>query len=218
MNFHTTTSEILKFVKCAVGLALLASLAACNGGSSAPAAAVPVPAVAAADVVAPITATTVAALVPAAGATATTVTFNSGFSGVDATGAPVDILGAATVSFAAGATPATPTFNISNGGNTASGDTTFASCHFLVKSSTFPASSALAMGKTVIVNPCEIKVTAKNAAADGTSVLRDVQMTFGSTISAPVSIPVVIKSDGSVIINNTTVELVPITQVTGGGA
>lgn len=111
-------------------------------------------------------------------------------------------------------------FSIASGGNTATGTTTYGSCIFTVATSTFPASSPLAAGKVVTVEPCQItsKVSGQQPSATATST--PTLLVLGTANSATVSLPTIIEPSGNVIINGTsvgTVTLAPTTGATGGG-
>lgn len=218
-------SESVELAKWTIGLTLLAALAACSeGGSNAPPATVPVT-VATTNVVVPVTAATVAALAPAAGAAPTPFVFNSGFSGVDAAGAAVNLGGSTTFAVtsagtpAAGATPATaPAFAITNGGNTASGDITFGSCIFTVKTSNAPSTSALAVGKVIKVDPCTLTVNTIGDTCGTLSTNDNLTLLFGSTSSISAVFPVTVSCTGLVTINNTSLGTVTLQVTTGAGS
>jgi hypothetical protein len=115
-------SKAIELVKWTIGGALLAGLVACGGGGGGSFS--PVGYVATSDSTTKVTAANIGALAPVSGAAPTVFLFNSGFSGVDGTGAAVNLGGATTFSVtdagtpAAGTTPATPsTATITNGGH-----------------------------------------------------------------------------------------------------
>ena len=169
---------------------------ACGGGSDTPAQ------VAAADAALPAAPATTAAVantpfafpagVPSFGTTATT-----------------------TVAFTN--TSTTPAFSIASGGNTASGTTTFGSCHFLVTASTFPAGSPLAVGQTVTVNPCNLNVNTAGATANGVATTRSVALLLGAASSAGASVTVAVNPGGQLTLNGNSVGSVTLAPVTGGG-
>lgn len=220
IHMSTVLSKCFELAKWTVGLTLSAALVACGGsggGSSAP----PVR-VANANVVVPITATTVPALVPAAGAAPIVATFPNGFSGVNAAGAPVTVTGATTVAFTntGGATPGLgggtpPGFSITNGGSTASGTVTFGSCTFTVTASNFPATSPLAVGKVIKVDPCTMTVNTIGDFSNGTTNTDSVTLTFGTSTSAAFSLPVTIDGNGTVSVNGVVIGTVPLSPITG---
>lgn len=213
MNF---ASKAIELAKWSIGGALLSGLVACGGGTR------PLPVnVATADTTAAITAANVGTLAPAAGAAPTAFLFNSGFSGIDATGAAVNLGGATTVAItaagkpAAGATPAVaPTFAITNGGGTATGDVTFGSCIFTVKASNIPT---LLVGTVIKVDPCTLTVATIGLTANGTTTTAAGSWLLGSARSTQVSFPVSISSIGTVTINGTTLATVTVTPATGAG-
>jgi hypothetical protein len=169
------------------------TLAACGGGSN------DSTEVAAADIEARATPATTAAVVnkefefnavPAFGTTATT-----------------------TLAFTSTAT--TPAFSIESGGMEATGVTEFGSCIFRVQSSTFPADSPLATGKTVRVDPCEFEVAIEGAPADGSPSQRSITLTLGNRKSAAETVTVTVNPDGTVVINNRNFGTVVVEPVTG---
>jgi len=205
-KFPVTSVKLTKF---ALGLTLAATLAACGGGSDSPAAVT----VASTDTSAAVTSTSVAAL---ATATPTVVSFGNGFSGTDGTTTAVTLTGPTTVAFTSAA--ANPTFAITNDGKTAEGTTTFGSCIFTVGDpSPFPSAHPLGANKVIKVEPCSLTASTKDATANGTTVQRNVVLTFGGTTSDPVKLEVTVKPDGSVLIGNTQVATVTLTTTTGGG-
>jgi hypothetical protein len=202
--------------KLAFGLTLVAALVACGGGSDGPATITVAPA---ANAAAPATASRLAGLVPASStATPIVATFANGFSGTDGTAGatPVSVTGPTTVAFtSAGATPA---FAITNGGLTATGATTFGSCIFTITSSAFPAGSPLAQGQMVKVNPCTMTAATANGTANGVATNRNVTLTFGTTVSSPMSLPVTITAGGDVSIGGVLLVTVVTVQTTGAGS
>lgn len=110
---------------------------------------------------------------------------------------------------------ATPSFNIGADGATATGGTTFGSCIFTITSSSFPAGSKLAVGQTVRVNPCSLKVATSGGNANGSSSDRAVSFVLGTLSSAGRNLPIVINANGSVVINGITIGTVTIGAVTG---
>ena len=188
------------------------------GGDSSPAAAAPIPTVAAADVVVPVTAKTVAALIPAtATAAPTTLTFNSGFSGTSASGAPVNITGSTTVAFTAppaGSTDAAG-FSIKNGSTTVTGTVVFGSCSFKITAiAGLGAFYGLSVGDLIKVDPCTVTV---NSAGKPTGSTSDTNLlaTFGNTTSTPTRAFVNIDSSGVVTVSGVVMATVNTTPVTG---
>lgn len=211
--------KAIELVKWTIGGALLTGLVACGGGGG-PVTVAPT-AIAAADTTAAVTAATVGALAPAAGAAPTAYLFNSGFSGVDANGAALNLGGATTVAItsagtaAAGATPATPpAFAITNGGGTATGAVTFGSCIFTVKTSNIPT---LPVGTVMKIDPCTLTVNTSGLTANGASTTASGSWLLGSARSIQTATPVTISSTGSVTINGTPLGTVTVTAVTGAG-
>jgi hypothetical protein len=116
---------------------------------------------------------------------------------------------------AAGSTA--PGFGISSGGATASGTLNFGSCIFVIGTSTFPAASPLAAGKTVTVNPCNINAATAGKPANGTPTPTNVTIVLGATTSNPQVINVSVNPNGSVTVNNVTTGSVATGTITGGG-
>lgn len=128
--------------------------------------------------------------------------------------------GATTVTF----TSATesPSFSISAAEGTATGTTTFGSCIFTVTNSTFPASSPLATGKTVRVNPCSltVKVAGVTVTASPTPTSVPTVLVLGTLSSGTVSKVITIDSNGKVTIGTVSLGTIPVvvsTGATGGG-
>ena len=121
----------------------------------------------------------------------------------------------ATTTVAFTSTATTPAFSISSGGNTATGTTTFGSCIFAVTASTFPAGSRLALGQTVVVNPCNINVQTAGLQATGVGATRSVALALGSAVSSGSSITVQVNPGGQLTLNGTSVGTVTLTPVTG---
>jgi hypothetical protein len=96
---------------------------------------------------------------------------------------------------------ATPAFSIAADGFAASGPTTFGSCIFTVSTSTFPASSPLAAGKSVTINPCNLTAATSGGVANGVASDRAVQFVLGALNSLIRNLPVVINPNGSIVIN-----------------
>lgn len=108
-----------------------------------------------------------------------------------------------------------PSFVISAGGSTASGDLTFGSCIFTVKSSTFAAGSKLAAGAKVTVSNCSLLLNINGAAATGTPVSVTAVLTLNTVSSNPYKITVVITPTGQVMVNGLTVYNIKVTSLTG---
>jgi len=173
---------------------LTALLYGCGGGGGAPA---PVEVVATPTTVAATPTTTAAvtaipftfAAVPSFGTTATTtVTFKD--------------------------TSTTPAFSIVSGTNTASGTTTFGSCDFHVTASTFPAGSPLAVGQTVVVNPCSISIDTQGQAS-GSAEQRSIALVLSNAASTGTTVTVGVNPGGQLTLNGNTIGTVTLTPVTG---
>jgi predicted small lipoprotein YifL len=177
-------------------IALAASLTACGGGGSEPA---PVEVVAA-DTTIPTTAATAPAVVNVP------FTFPAGVPDFGTTG---------TTTLAFTSTTTTPAFSIASGGNTATGTTTFGSCHFLVTASTFPSTSKLALGQTIIVNPCNISVSIAGQAANGVAATHSAALILGAAVSAGESVTIAVNPGGQLTLNGQSVGTVTLKPVTG---
>lgn len=122
--------------------------------------------------------------------------------------------GSTTVVFTNTAT--TPAFSITAGGNTATGVTEFGSCRFRVTSSTFPASSPLAAGKTVVIANCKIRFGLRGVSADGAEEDRVVTLSLNNATSLPTVVTVTVSRNGTVRVNGRIVGRVPVRDLTGG--
>ncbi|MBK7050073.1 MAG: hypothetical protein IPH54_04410 [Rhodoferax sp.] len=205
-----------KTAKCGLGLTLVAALVACGGGSDT----VPVTlAVASSNITAGAvnntTAEKTATASRAGGGCSNPSDLSCGFAGVDATGAPVAVTESTTVAFKANAADATkPAFEVASASGKASGSTTLGSCTFTITTSTYPASSPFALGKTIKIDPCTVKIdTAGKTANIPNSV--PVAITFG-TRTVTTTQQVTVSSSGSVIIGNRTLpQDIKVTLTTG---
>lgn len=178
-----------------IGALCVAALVAGCGGSDGGA-----PLVAASDTVLPTNGTTASAVAQ------TTFTFDNGVAEFG-TNAATD------VTFTSAS--ATPAFSISSGGNTATGTTTFGSCHFAVTTSNYPAGHPLAQGNTVTVNPCNLKVGTAGAIANGVGSSRAVALVLGAAYSANATIVVGVNPGGQLTLNGNIVGVVTLTPLTG---
>jgi hypothetical protein len=192
-------NQVKKTLSLLVALLIGMTLVACGGGGSD----APVPVqVAKADTDLPAAPTTVAAVAN------TPFAFSAGVASFGTT---------ATTTLAFTDTSDTPAFSIASGGNTATGTTTFGSCDFLIKASTFPASSPLAVGKTIVVNPCHISVDTQGQAANGQGQPRDTCIWLGTLQSSYTPITVSINPGGQITLNGKSVGTVTLAPITGGG-
>lgn len=216
--FQMNTFSILntKTAKCGLGLTLVAALVACGGGSDT----VPVTlAVASSNITAGAvnntTAEKTATASVLAAVAATPVTFPSGFAGVDAAGAPVAVTESTTVAFSANAADATkPGFAVESASGKASGTTTLGSCTFTITTSTYPASSPFALGKTIKIDPCTVKIDTAGKTANIPNQV-PVTITFGTRTVTTVQ-QVTVSSSGPVTIGNRTLPLdIKVTLTTG---
>ncbi|MBK0391977.1 hypothetical protein [Ramlibacter algicola] len=178
----------------------VATLASCGGGGGDDA---PTTLVAASDTSLSVNPTTGAALVTAV--TGQAFTFTGG-------AAPLGTTAATTVTLNGGAAP---TFAIAEGNNSATGNLQFGSCIFVVTTSSFPASHALATGKTVTVNPCNLNVATAGAVANGVATSRSVALVLGAASSVGASVTVGVNPGGALTLNGNIVTTVTLKPVTG---
>ncbi|WP_442763332.1 hypothetical protein [Malikia spinosa] len=187
---------------------LISGLAACGGGSDAPAK------VATADT----TFTMGTANAQTAATLLTTAAKSFSFaSGVPALGTTVPT----TVSFAG--TAASPTFAVSSSAGTANGTMGFGSCILTITNSTFTSGPmAPPLPKTITISPCEVAVDTSGDAV-GTPVANETAtLSFGTTVSQPANLTgnVTVNDAGQVTITQTdgssiVIGTVPVTTPTG---
>lgn len=108
-----------------------------------------------------------------------------------------------------------PSFTVTSGGSTASGDLTFGSCIFTVKSSTFAAGSKLATGAKITVSNCTIVLSTNGVAATGVSTTVNAALTLNTVASNPYKVTVVINPTGTVMVNGLTVFTLKVSSLTG---
>lgn len=165
----------IKSMKLVLAVSAAAALVACGGTD-------PV-VVASANVVAPATAATAAAIV------GQTFSFPAGVTELGTT---------AATTLAVSGTASAQSATIVSAGQTATGPMTYGSCILTITSSSFAASSALGLGKTLIINPCNINVATAGATANGAASSRNVTLALGTSTSSPEVLPVVLNSNGTV--------------------
>lgn len=184
-------------------------LAACGGGGNdsplRPTATVTTPT--AANFTASTGATVIGGVL-AASAEPTSFSFASGVPAFGTTG---------PTSMTVSGTGAAPKFGISSAEGSANGGLTFASCHFLMTTSTYPSTHPLAQGKTVVVNPCSISIDTAGKTAGGGTASTGVSFVLGGTTSAPVLLPVSISSTGEVSVGGVSVATATVVVTTGAG-
>jgi hypothetical protein len=185
-----------KMLSLALAVFAAASLTACGGGGGEP----PATQVAAADTTIPANGTTTASV------TNIPFTFPAGITEFGTT---------STTTVAFTDTSTTPAFSIASGGNTATGTTTFGSCHFLITSSTFASTSKLAKGNTITLNPCNIVANTKGVTANGVGDTRSIALLLGSALSAGQPVTLNVNPGGQVTINGKSVGSVTLQPVTG---
>lgn len=170
-----------------------AVLSACGGGGSAPLVGVN------SDTTVAASPTTTAAL------TNTPFTYSSGVSEFGTTSAT-------TVQFTS--TAASPAFSISTSTGTATGITTFGSCHFAVTAISGTVGS-LKVGDTIVVNPCNMSVGTAGAVANGVPTSRSVALVMGAAHSANASVTVGVGAGGQLLLNGSMVGTVTVAPITG---
>jgi hypothetical protein len=178
----------IKSMKLVLAVSAAAALVACGGTD-------PV-VVASANVVAPATAATAAAIV------GQTFSFPAGVTELGTT---------AATTLAVSGTASAQSATIASAGQTATGPMTYGSCVLTITTSTFPASSPLGLGKTLIINPCNITVATAGATANGGSSNRNASLVLGTSTSSPLLIPVVLNTNGSVSVGGITLGTVATT-------
>lgn len=202
-----------------LGVLMVAALAACGGGGVDSSASFVVggDVTAGTDNSTPTAKAATASTLAAASTAATSpVTFSTGFSGTDGSGAPVSVTESTQVSFTANTSSTTqPNFSITSASGTASGTTTLGSCTFTVTQSTYSASSPFAQGKTFKVDPCTVKLNTAGKTA-GVSGTAQATWTFGTkTVSSTVS-GVTVSSSGTVAVGSYTLPGVTVTVKPSG--
>jgi predicted small lipoprotein YifL len=174
-----------------------ASLTACGGGGGEP----PPAQVAAATTTIPATATSTAI------ATGVPFTFAAGVPDFGTT---------ATTTLAFTDTSTTPAFSISSGGNTASGTTTFGSCHFKILASTFPSTSKMgAIGSVIDVNPCNLQADTSGLPANATAEQKALALVLGTAASSGTPVTMSVNQGGQLTINGKSAGTVTLQVVTG---
>ena len=187
---------------------LISGLAACGGGSDAPAK------VATADTTFTIDAANAQTAATLLTTAAKSFSFASGVADLGTT-TPT------TVTFAG--TAATPTFAVSSSAGTASGTLGFGSCVMTITSSTFTSGPmAPPLPKTITISPCEVAVDTSGDAVGAPVANETATLTFGTTVSQPANLigSVTINDAGQVIITQTdgssiNIGTVPVTTPTG---
>lgn len=185
--------------KFALVTSATAALMACGGGSSTPAR------VASTD--------TTLTVGPSTGVAATAAVSGKTFS------FPNGSLGgttAATVTLTSGVGGANSTFELKSGADTVTGDYTYGSCIFTIK--TTSNATLYPVGKVVTYNPCSFVVSTAGATADGVATSRNVTFDLGrgGKSSGPI-FPVTVNPDGSILVGGLNFG-VSATLVAGTGA
>ncbi len=115
---------------------------------------------------------------------------------------------------------ATPTFTITEAGaGNATGVLSFGAtpgtCIFTVTQSTFSASSALALGKAVTVDQCQVNVATAGTTADGTTQERSATLRLRNAVSLPLTVSVTVSPTGALVINGEPSGNTGVTTVSG---
>lgn len=92
---------------------------------------------------------------------------------------------------------------------------TFGSCIFVVSRSSFPAGHSLALGQTVTVNPCNIRIGTTGAVANGQATSRSVALLLGAAASSGASVIVAVTPSGGITLNGNNVGTVTLTPISG---
>jgi hypothetical protein len=142
------------------------------------------------------------------GVSGTPFTFSSGVTEFGTT-APT------TLTFSDNTADATkPLFSISTSSGTATGTTTFGSCHFAVTAITGTVGT-MHVGDVITVNPCNINVNTAGATANGVGTSRSVALVLGQAASTGATITVSVNPGGQLTLNGKAVGTVTLKPVTG---
>jgi hypothetical protein len=185
----------MKFLFSPVNAALIATsfvLASCGGGDGDSLA------VSSSNLTAPVNASTASAIAGESFA------FSGGVEKFGTTSPTTVTLGSAS------------TFSVAATEGTASGNLTFGSCIFTVTASTFPATSPLALGKTVTVHPCNMTVATAGAPAVGGAAARAVSFVLEGNASQSHNLMVDVADNGTITVEGVNVGSVTLAPVTGG--
>ena len=175
-------------------LAVAALLAGCGGGDGNS------PQVVSKDATVKVNGSTSAAI------TNTAFSFPNGVSQLGTTSAT-------TVKFTSNS--ATPAFSIASGGATATGTTTFGSCHFTITATTFTSGPLSVQGSTIIVDPCNIDVNTSGVTANGVTATAEASLVLGAAVSGNTSVQINVDPSGQLTVNGTSVGTVTLQPLTG---
>jgi hypothetical protein len=184
-----------KMLALALAIFATASLTACGGGGGEPP---PTQVVAAATTI-PVTATSTAI------ATGIPFAFPTGVTEFGTT---------STTTVAFTDTSTTPAFSIASGGNTATGTTTFGSCHFKILASTFPSTSKLAVGNVITVDPCSLVADTSGLPGNATAEQKSLALKLGAAASAGTPVTMSVNPGGQLTINGKSAGTVTLQVVT----
>ena len=204
--------SIRKNVLTAGLLAVSAAVLVACGGDVAP---TPVASAATVIPTSPATAATATAVLQTVAPPTAPATFPSGVPALGTTASTTLSVATttATATTPTGSTVTGPAFTVASGGQTASGVLTFGSCVFTVSASSFPPASPLAVGKQVVVNPCETRVNTSGQTADGTTKPASTTLNLAGTSSTAVSVNTQVGTNGSVTLVSSSGATVPVGTV-----
>lgn len=145
----------------------------------------------------------------AAAVTAVPFSFPGGAGVLDASVAGQNL----TVTFSGTGTTTTAAMQVGTGSITA--NTTFGSCVFAITQSTFPTGSKLALGQTIVVNPCNVNVNTAGQQANGVAATRSAALVLGTAVSSGQSITVSVDPGGALTLNGRSVGTITVVAVSG---
>jgi hypothetical protein len=112
-------------------------------------------------------------------------------------------------------TATAPSFAINAANQQATGTMTFGSCIFTITASTFQPTHPLGVGKTITVNPCNIRVATAGLREDSPALERAVALQLGAALSTNTSVTVDVNEGGQLIISGQNVGTVTLTPISG---
>jgi hypothetical protein len=107
------------------------------------------------------------------------------------------------------------TFRIQEGTNAATGPMEFGSCRFVINSSTFAATHPLGNGKIVVISSCVVTALVAGIPADNAPHTTSLTLTLNARVSKVITVTATIRTDGTIVINNITIAIVPTRPFTG---
>lgn len=184
--------------KFALVASATAALMACGGGNSTPAASK----VATADLTVPVGPTN---------GQGTTASISGQTFSFPAGVAALGTAGATTIKLTVGEPSK---FEAKTGADTATGDFTYGSCIFTVKTTTNAA--LWPVGTVAVVNPCQYIIGTLGARADGVPTPRLLTLNLNGS-KGTVTVPVTVNADNTVLVNGGTFGNTPLVVPTGAG-